>query len=42
MNTACLAHATQRGKTGLEEGFRAEGGELTAKQAVEYAIGVRA
>jgi hypothetical protein len=42
MNTACLARATQLGKAGVEEEFRAEGSEVTAKQAVEYVIGVRA
>jgi hypothetical protein len=35
MNAPCLARATQLGKAGVEEEFRAEGSELTAKQAVE-------
>jgi hypothetical protein len=41
MNTACLAGATQLGKAGVEEEFRAEGSEQTTKQAVGYALGVR-
>ncbi len=31
MNRACLAGATQQGKAGVEEEFRAEKSELTVK-----------